>query len=98
MSVFRAAENGVPVLRSTASGVTCVIDREGRVVEQLDDFSEGFLGRKISVPVNRRPYPYTMLGDWFAIVELCILLSLALSALLKKLLEAVARRRQNKVQ
>ena len=98
MSVFRAAENGVPVLRSTASGVTCIIDREGRVVEKLDDFSEGFLGRKISVPAGRRPYPYTMLGDWFAIVELCILLSLVLLAILKKLLEAVARRRQNKVQ
>lgn len=98
MSVFRAAENGVPVLRSTASGVTCVIDREGRVVEELEGFSEGFLGRKVAVPVNRKLYPYTRYGDWLALAELCALLSLSLTAALKKLLKAVERRRQNKVQ
>lgn len=97
MSVFRAAENGVPVLRSTASGVTCIIDKDGRVLDELNGFSQDFLGKKISVPIKKSRYPYTMYGDWFAWMELCALLTLSLSAGLKKLLKTVERLRRNKV-
>lgn len=86
MSVFRAAENGVPVLRSTASGVSCVIDRNGDVVEELEEFCPGFLGRRISVPTYRKPYPYTVFGDWFAILELCLFFFLLATACIRTLL------------
>ncbi len=87
MSVFRAAENGVPVLRSTASGVTCVIDGKGKLVEELDEFCSGFLGRRVSVPIAKRPSPYTVYGDWFAILEICVFSFLSAAALIKKLLQ-----------
>ncbi|MBQ9539718.1 MAG: apolipoprotein N-acyltransferase, partial [Treponema sp.] len=86
MSVFRAAENGVPVLRSSASGCTCVIDRWGRLVEELDSFCEGYLAKKVSVPLSRRLSPYTFYGDWFALLELFLLCGLVVRVFIKMLL------------
>lgn len=43
MAVFRSVENHVPSIRSTASGVTCIIDSCGRVVKMCNEFSEGFV-------------------------------------------------------
>ncbi len=98
MSAFRAAENGVPVCRSCASGVTCVIDAEGRVVDELDGFCGAFLGKKLSVPVQHRLYPYTFYGDWFAQTELILLCILSAWALIKKHAEAVESKRGNGVE
>ena len=42
-AVFRSAENRIPSVRSTCSGQTCVIDADGRVLCELEPFSEGVL-------------------------------------------------------
>ena len=36
-SVFRAIENGIPVIRSANTGVSAFIDREGKVVDRVKD-------------------------------------------------------------
>lgn len=49
MAVFRSAENGVPTIRSTASGVTCIIDAQGKVVSELEPFVSGYLCGTVAV-------------------------------------------------
>lgn len=40
MAVFRSAENNIPTVRSTVSGATCVIDRNGRILKELKPFTK----------------------------------------------------------
>ncbi len=42
-ALFRAPETGLPLLRCSASGVTAVIDRQGRVLDQLEPSAAGIL-------------------------------------------------------
>ncbi len=63
MAVFRSVENGVPSVRSTASGVTCVINPNGKVIKAAPEFCEAYvIGR---VPVIEDDYQtlYTRTGD-----------------------------------
>ncbi len=98
MTVFRAVENGVPVLRSSASGVTCIINADGQITGELDGFCAGFLGRKISVPTKRRPYPYSLYGDWFAQTELFLLCILVAWACVKRYSNAGMKSQKQKAQ
>lgn len=66
-SVFRAVENGVPLIRAANSGVTCVVDVAGGVKRlesggQMTDFS-GFLVLPVAVPETPLAAPYTRWGD-----------------------------------
>ncbi|MCH5290937.1 MAG: apolipoprotein N-acyltransferase [Treponema sp.] len=65
MATFRCAENRLPEVRSTASGVTCSIDRTGRVVEFAPSFEATVLCHTVSVPAERPCTLYTRFGDWF---------------------------------
>ncbi len=56
MSVFRAAENGIPVVRSTADGKTCFIDRFGKIRGVLPSFEGGWLTQKISTGGTSRTF------------------------------------------
>ena len=79
--VFRCVENGVPAVRCANTGVSCVIDRSGRVTAMLTDDKgctrvAGF--KKATVEVPGEPWAmtfYTRHGDMFA--GLCTGLCLA---------------------
>ncbi|NOY07424.1 MAG: apolipoprotein N-acyltransferase [Spirochaetes bacterium] len=67
MAVFRAVENRRTVIRSTNGGITCSIDPNGKILDLLKPFKEGFLVS--SVPVYKdKTTLYTRWGDWFAML------------------------------
>lgn len=77
-AVFRCAENKLPMVRAANTGVTCVVDRFGRIREELrspdgDTFIEGVLFATVDVPVQPAPTFFTRFGDLLS--PLCLLLS-----------------------
>jgi apolipoprotein N-acyltransferase len=69
MAVFRAIENGSPMLRATSSGLSGAIDPWGRVLGITDHFS-GARTLVSQVPLGHVPTLYSHVGDLFA--WLCI--------------------------
>jgi apolipoprotein N-acyltransferase len=64
MAVFRAVENRRSMVRSTASGQTCAIDPNGRILAMAKPFTESWLN--VEVPVIETETPYTYWGDLWA--------------------------------
>jgi len=88
-AVFRAVENRIPLVRCANSGVTCFVDRSGRIVELLtgDAGRTGLKGFSVSelrlLPRGQPLTLYTRFGDWLfarpcAIMVLGLLLATAL--------------------
>ena len=75
MAIFRAVENKRPVVRSTNGGMTCIIDGNGRVLERIDPFNEGYLVGDVPIDSSVTTL-YTRWGDWFGL--LCVILSLGI--------------------
>ncbi len=68
-AVFRAVENGVPLVRCCNNGVTCWIDANGRVREYFRDgagsvYGAGELTFDLPIP-EHSPTLYHRYGDWF---------------------------------
>ncbi|MDR2618173.1 MAG: apolipoprotein N-acyltransferase [Treponema sp.] len=77
MAVFRAVENRRSMVRSTASGQTCAIDPNGRILAMAQPFAETWLAAE--VPVIQVSSLYTRYGDllpWVFIVLSLFLLIL----------------------
>jgi len=80
MSVFRAVENRVFLVRCGNTGISCVIDPYGRVGNRVTGadggsiFVQGFMNDSV-VPLDSRTV-YNQYGDWFAWV--CIAVSIVL--------------------
>lgn len=85
MAVFRSVENNVPQVRSTASGLTCVIDERGKIVLQTKPFEENYVIGKIPRLENAGKTFYTKWGDTFAIVFILASASVLAFLLLKSL-------------
>lgn len=71
-AVFRAVENGLPLLRCANNGLTCWIDAQGRIRQVFRDqtgsiHGAGFLTAKIPLLARgaREPTFYQRHGDWF---------------------------------
>ena len=71
-AIFRAVENGLPLLRCANNGLTCWVDPHGRIQQALTDahgtiYGPGFMTVKIPLP-NRAGEPptfYRQHGQWF---------------------------------
>ncbi len=75
-AVFRAVENGRPLARAAASGLTCLVDSRGMIRAQAPFYQECCL--VVDIPLtSQRTTPYTRWGDWFPI-SLCAGLALLL--------------------
>lgn len=65
-AILRAVENRRPLVRCTNTGVTCSIDRNGRVDQWLRPFQQGFAARTVDVPAKPTLTFYTRHGEWLA--------------------------------
>jgi apolipoprotein N-acyltransferase len=70
-ALFRAIENGVPLVRCCNNGLTCWIDAQGRLRE-IEDSSRGIYGPgfitpeiPLRAPGQRTRTIYNRYGDWF---------------------------------
>ena len=77
---LRTVETGLPLLRVADTGVTCLVDRFGRITDTLHDpeggtFVEGILQATVSVPLHPVTTFYTRHGELFA--QACLAVTLA---------------------
>ena len=75
MLPFRAVENGVPFVRSDPSGLSQIIDSQGRVLTQGGLYRAEIVSASVHLGTGRGTL-FTKLGDWLA--WLCILGCMAL--------------------
>jgi len=61
---LRAIEEGLPILRSTPTGISAVIDAHGRVLESIPHGQEGAI--ELALPRPLPPTLFARLGNWLA--------------------------------
>lgn len=74
----RALETGRPMLRSTNTGMTALVQPDGRVEAVLPSFEQGVL--RVSVQGYRGATPYGQWGDWVALVAALLAVTFAWAA------------------
>ena len=77
MAVFRSVENGVPSVRSTASGVSCIINQFGKIEKAAPEFCPAYIIGKVPLISREVQTFYTRIGDiaGIAVVVLsCVIL------------------------
>jgi len=77
MAVFRAVENHVPLARCANTGLTELIDANGRVTGKLPVWAPGVLVGRLGVPGIGTAY--TRFGDWPGLLAMLVVLGLWLS-------------------
>ncbi len=70
MAVFRCVENRVPAVRSTASGVTCIINQNGIIEKRAPEFCEAYVIGRIPVISGNQQTLFTRTGDIAGIAEI----------------------------
>ena len=56
MARMRALELGKPLLRSANTGITAIVDANGKVVQQLPQFEKGVLTAQVSSVISKTPF------------------------------------------
>lgn len=74
---FRAIEEGLPLVRAANTGISAIIDAQGRIRESIPLAEKGLIDARLPSPAS--PPPYARFGD-------ALVLILALAALLVALL------------
>lgn len=65
--VFRCIENRVPAVRATNTGLTCAIDRLGRMTVEGPNMQKWMLTTTVHVPITAGQTLYSRLGDWLGL-------------------------------
>ncbi|MDR1215549.1 MAG: apolipoprotein N-acyltransferase [Treponema sp.] len=89
MAVFRSVENRRSMIRATASGQTCAIDPNGKILVMAEPFTETQI--TASVPLSSKISFYTKHGDWLPRVFLGIAAILLVWGIARKLYIRVFR-------
>ncbi|HEX8621574.1 MAG TPA: apolipoprotein N-acyltransferase [Allosphingosinicella sp.] len=83
---LRALEEGLPVLRATPTGISAVIDADGRLLARLPWRKAGVIDSRL--PAAKAPTPFARLGNVLPLLFALLLVVLALGA------ERIAGRRK----
>ncbi len=70
MAILRTVENGVPLARSANTGISMVVDKYGRILQETELFKEDVISSRISIAKDRTVYQ--MLGDIVPIFSLLL--------------------------
>lgn len=68
MACFRAAENALPMVRSTGNGITCAISPSGKIISSCPPFTEACVYAQVQVKAFKTETFYTKHGDWLPLV------------------------------
>ncbi len=82
MAVFRAVENGVPLVRQTSNGVSLAADAYGRELSYVDNF-RGVFEQDVIVPLNATTTIYPQIRDTFGWLSVLAFVTLAIGTLAK---------------
>jgi apolipoprotein N-acyltransferase len=82
MAVFRSVENRRSMTRATASGQTCAIAPDGRIISMAEPFTEAALN--VSVPVLTEKTFYTKNGDFLPRIFLVLVVVMALAGIARR--------------
>jgi len=76
---MRAVEEGLPVIRAANTGISAVIDANGRVLQRLEMHETGIIDAALPAPLSRTPY--ARVGDWMMplLIALALLMTIAAS-------------------
>jgi apolipoprotein N-acyltransferase len=74
---LRAIEEGIPIIRSTPTGVSAVIDARGHVLRSLGLHRAGYL--EGALPLALPPTLFAHLGNWGPILFMALLAGLAIA-------------------
>ncbi len=91
ISVFRAVENRIFVIRCANTGVSCIINPYGQIVDRVrdgkgeDTFVRGVMNGRIT-PLDSKTI-YNRYGDWFVWMAITISVVFLLSAIFKRSLQ-----------
>ncbi|MBI4404597.1 MAG: apolipoprotein N-acyltransferase [Deltaproteobacteria bacterium] len=72
LSVFRAVETRLPLIRVTNTGVSFVVDILGRLSKMTGVYEPGILVEEVAIPSSAPQTVYVRFGDWF--VGVCALI------------------------
>jgi len=84
LASYRAIETGLPMVRSTPTGISALIDAYGRPVAQLGQGVEGVID--VDLPSPARVPVYYVIGDWLlgVVIAGIIMQSVAASRVLRR--------------
>ncbi|MDR0389767.1 MAG: apolipoprotein N-acyltransferase [Spirochaetaceae bacterium] len=74
---FRTVENRRVLARAANSGLSAVINAEGKILASLPCFEAAVLVSEVPVQIPERPTVYSVLGDWFPLccgILFCLML------------------------
>jgi apolipoprotein N-acyltransferase len=74
---MRAIEEAMPILRATPTGISAVIDADGRLVATLPHGRAGAI--EVPLPPPHAPTPFALAGNWLVFLFAGLLLALAVA-------------------
>ncbi len=68
LTAFRAIELRVPLVRTTNTGFSAVVDSTGKITQQSELFKESVIESELRLPTDEQKFPktiYFLWGEWF---------------------------------